>query len=139
MSTPPFVIVHMNKAFCQASGLAHGDVIGKPVEDILQVDQDVPSPDARGVSPLPLSSRFLVSDGKKCKIQVSPITDRSQNTRGMTHVMVTIENVADNGSISALEKLVDKTMSDTESTHDKLSSGNSATTNSQASHKVTIG
>ncbi|KAL3914347.1 MAG: hypothetical protein SGILL_006138 [Bacillariaceae sp.] len=144
MSTPPFAIVHVNKAFCEASGLSHADVIGKPVEEIIEVEQDIPSDVDSVGSPLPLQSRFLISDGKKCLIHVAPITDRSQNTRGMTHILVKIEEVADSSCTESIS-LAGKITSGTGADEAKLSAGgdssqdDSSSTDSTRSHKVTIG
>ena len=137
MSTPPFAIVHVNKAFCEASGLVHADVIGKPVEDVLQVEQDIPSSGANVDSSLPLRSRFLISDRKRCQIHVAPITDRSQNTRGMTHVLVELEDMEDGCSPAESEALVDRINSATGPKAEKLSASSDAS--SIRSHKVTIG
>jgi hypothetical protein len=112
MPTPPFSIVHANKAFCTLSGLSHSQVIGMPIEAVLQVVQEIPHPlpAAAGDEPTAhfctsaaLKGRFILAPtltslaSKKhrhhrrlCQIHVGPITDRSKNTRGMTHVLVKI-------------------------------------------------
>lgn len=107
MPIPPFSIVHANKALCNLSGLTHSQVMGKPIEAVLQVVQEIPgltatAGDASGNSGTALRSQFILeplsSSGcttrnihRLCQIQVAPITEQSQNMRGMTHVLVKIE------------------------------------------------
>lgn len=116
MPTPPFSIVHANKAFCNLSGLTHSQVIGRPIEDVLQVVQEIPhhhpkTSDALDTetggdccvsSTTSLKGRFVLTPeasdfqqphdhhSRLCQIHVSPITDRSRNSRGMTHVLAKI-------------------------------------------------
>jgi PAS domain S-box-containing protein len=103
MPTLPFSVVHVNKAFCNISGLTHTEVIGKPIEAILKVVHDIPLEESS--LSCPLKSEFLLSsssntNNKFCQLQVSPITDRSQNARGMTHVLIKIEPWVDADSDS---------------------------------------
>ncbi|KAL3924389.1 MAG: hypothetical protein SGILL_001079 [Bacillariaceae sp.] len=146
LSTPPFSIVHANKAFCEVSGLTHADVIGKPVDEILRMEQDIPSA-LRGIdSPPPLKSRFRISDQKACQIHVDPITDRSQNTRGMTHILVKIDNVVGNSSDTVDGSVIRKIVAGKGSNADKQQSTDGSTSREErapvgttGSHKVTIG
>jgi PAS domain-containing protein len=104
MPTPPFSIVHVNKAFCTISGLSHAQVIGSPVESVIQVVQEIPrvqTQNADAMASAGLRGRFLLRPAGRrqqdprpssaCRIRVAPITDRSQDTRGMSHVLVTVE------------------------------------------------
>ena len=141
MSTPPFAIVHVNKAFCEVSGLTHADVTGKPVEEILQVEDTIPAADRGANSAGPLKSRFLVSDCKACQIHVTPITDRSKNTRGMTHVLVKIDSVINHLSNAEKRSPSIQIGIDSEklTPSSRASDDGSSATETTGSHKVTIG
>lgn len=103
MPTPPFAIVHVNKAFCTLSGFSHARVIGTPVEEVIQIVQEIPkASDVSGRHDADTGSslrgRFLLQLPKgmrrlstMCEVQVAPISDRSQRTRGMSHVLVTVK------------------------------------------------
>jgi PAS domain-containing protein len=91
LSTPPFCVVHANRAFCIFSGLSSGDIIGKPVESLLRVvvDQDtrVLSLTVSGT----LSSNFIFSK-KPCQLHVIPVTEKFRNPRGgMSHLLVKVQ------------------------------------------------
>jgi hypothetical protein len=90
LSAPPFCVVHANKALCIFSGLASSEIIGKPVESLLQVivDQDTSalSLTASGT----LRSNFILSK-RPCQLEVMPVTDMFRNPRGgMSHLLVKV-------------------------------------------------
>lgn len=139
MPTPPFSVVYMNKAFCEFSGLDQADVIGKPVETILQVDQDFSHLLDGSVTP----SQFLLTRKERlgskengCHLQVAPIMDYSRNAHTMTHILVKIEPLnipvpADAlGSTKACSRAlnIEKQIKEHADSQEK-----------PASHKVTIG
>jgi hypothetical protein len=87
-------VVHANRAFSFFSGLSNGDVIGKPVESILQVVQDISNPTSCTVPEATTCSlkSQIVSSRKSCQLRVTPITDRFRNPKGgMSHLLVKIE------------------------------------------------
>ena len=143
MPTPPFSVVHVNKAFCTISGLTHAEVIGKPIEAMLKVVHDIPS-EQTSLS-CPLKSEFLLSSSsssnesnKLCQLHISPITDRSQNTRGMTHVLIKIEPWVDADSDSTSTSNGCAIVSDLE----KSTSNNHEIPQEEApneAHQVTVG
>ena len=103
MPTPPFAVVHINKAFCTMTGLSPAQVIGSPVEKVIQVVQEIPKVSMSDLQDADtradLRGRFLLRPaGTKdllpmCEVHVAPITDRSQESRGMSHVLVKIKPV----------------------------------------------
>lgn len=103
MPTPPFAVVHINKAFCAMTGLSPTQLIGAPVENVIQVVQEIPKvsiPDLQDADKrTDLRGRFLLRPAGTnrrlpiCKVHVAPITDRSQESRGMSHVLVKVNPV----------------------------------------------
>ena len=103
MPTPPFAVVHINKAFCTMTGLSAAQVIGSPVEKVIQVVQEIPKVSMSDLQDADtradLRGQFLLRPaGTKdhlpmCEVHVAPITDRSQESRGMSHVLVKIKPV----------------------------------------------
>lgn len=95
LSTPPFCVVHANKAFSLFSGLEAGDVIGHSVESLLHVLQDA----TVAPSQFPHSGYLRAPNGqevqqpkKYCRMQVSPISERVRNTKGgISHLLVRIK------------------------------------------------
>jgi hypothetical protein len=94
-STPPFGVVFANKAFLLLSGLRDSKyVIGKPVETILQVTQDMSGNHATGDF-LQSTIRLL---NKACHIRVVPVVDRAKRRRirngratlFMSHILVPV-------------------------------------------------
>ena len=93
LSTPPFCVVHANKAFSMFSGLSNCTLVGKPIESILQVIQDIPTTYLCS-TPTTVESlgSQIVSSNKPCQLRVVPITDRVRNSQGgMSHLLVKIE------------------------------------------------
>mmetsp|Transcript_13963 Transcript_13963/g.33508 ORF Transcript_13963/g.33508 Transcript_13963/m.33508 type:complete len:550 (+) Transcript_13963:352-2001(+) len=103
MPTPPFAVVHINKAFCTMTGLSPAQVIGSPVEKVIQVVQEIPKVSMSDLQDADtradLRGRFLLRPAgtkdvlRMCEVHVAPITDRSQESRGMSHVLVKIKPV----------------------------------------------
>ena len=103
MPTPPFAVVHINKAFCTMTGLSPAQVIGIPVEKVIQVVQEIPKVSMSDLQDADtrkdLRGRFLLRPaGTKdrlpmIEVHVAPITDRSQESRGMSHVLVKVKPV----------------------------------------------
>jgi len=90
-STPPFCVVHANKAFLSFSGLYNGDVLGKAIESVIEVLQEISSPSAELSTKRYLNSRIL-SSKKSCQLLVTPITDLLRNSQGgMSHILVNVE------------------------------------------------
>jgi hypothetical protein len=85
---PPFCVVHANKAFCELSGLGSADIIGKPVESLLHVNQGPVS----NVLEIPTSgavNRSLALAIKSCTLELTPVTDKFRNpSGGMSHLLV---------------------------------------------------
>jgi len=91
LSTPPFYVVHANRAFCLFSGLLSADIIGKPIESLLQVvvDQDTGALDVNANGGL--SSSFVLSR-KLCQLEITPVTDKFRNLKGgMSHLLVKVQ------------------------------------------------
>lgn len=94
-STPPFCVVHVNRAFLLLANLRES-VIGRPIEMVLQVTQsmNLPSTDDQ----LFLDSVITLSDKTKaCRIQVLPVLDRSRRRRlaarrytCMSHILIQV-------------------------------------------------
>jgi hypothetical protein len=94
-STPPFGVVFANKAFLLLSGLRDSKyVIGKPIETILQVTQDMSQNHSTEIF-LHGMIRFV---NKACHIRVVPVVDRSKRRRVrngrsaqfMSHILVPV-------------------------------------------------
>ena len=84
-STPPFAIVHVNKAFLQLSHVESDEVIGFPVETIVR---NVHGDDEYW-------SGELLGDAKPCQIRVVPVVDRSNQSRQtryprLSHILVVV-------------------------------------------------
>ena len=93
LSTPPFCIVHANKAFSIFSGMESANVIGKPVESILQVVQDISEAASCGSLD---TDAFLESElqgsNQACQLRVIPIMDQSRHLQqGMSHILIRIQ------------------------------------------------
>jgi hypothetical protein len=112
-STPPFCVVHANKAFLMLANLpAQDSLIGRPVESVIQVTQqdiDMSRPaDVMMDKPENITNsddddeRYLESilsrgDKKACRIQVVPVLDRSRRQSitetsysCMSHVLIRV-------------------------------------------------
>jgi hypothetical protein len=153
MPTPPFSVVHINKAFCTLSGLTHSEVLQKPVETILKVVQDIPSfsGEEQPTDFHPMKSEFILSkprlstssssssldDKNFCKLHVSPITDGSQNTMGMTHVLIKIEPWVEADSDSSSSSNAKAIVSDLDKPTSNIERSQIA--ESTAAHQVTVG
>jgi hypothetical protein len=105
--------VHANKAFSMFSGME--SVIGKPVESILQVVQDIIAETAsRGA--LDKEDAFLESElqgsNQACKLRVIPIMDQSRHPQqGMSHLLIRIQASAHQSTAideSSIQKLSPK-------------------------------
>ncbi|KAG7343022.1 hypothetical protein IV203_020967 [Nitzschia inconspicua] len=100
LPSPPFSVVHINRAFCEFSGLDQEDVIGKTVESILQVNQDF----SRLMDGVAFPSQFLVPNSaemtpeKDCQLQVFPITSCAQETHAISHILIKINPMVSKGS-----------------------------------------
>lgn len=137
MPSPPFSVVFINKAFCELSGLDQTDVIGKPVDSILQVDQDFLCLINGTITP----SRFLVSrrvdtttSMKECQFQVLPISGSTQNVPSMTHILLRIESISSPAITSDNSATV---LAEESSLDDQIKKNSHHPKNS--SHQVTIG
>jgi hypothetical protein len=112
-STPPFCVVHVNKAFLMLADLpAQDSLIGQPIESVIQVtQQDIDMPTSDGVTVNDQENgnntnsddeRYLESvlsrgDNKACRIHVVPVLDRSRRQRitetsysCMSHVLIRV-------------------------------------------------
>jgi hypothetical protein len=109
-STPPFCVVHANKAFLMLANLpAQDSLIGRPIESVIQVTQqdiDMSRPaDIMMNKPENIANndeRYLESilshgDKKACRIQVVPVLDRSRRQSitetsysCMSHVLIRV-------------------------------------------------
>jgi len=112
-STPPFNVVFANKAFLQVAGLSsNGSLIGKPVETLLHVTQDIHDSDTDTTY---LDSVLTLTDNKSCRIRAVPVVDRARRRKlsdsscaCMTHVMIEVVEgsvecgVAESDTISAI-------------------------------------
>ena len=105
LSAPPFQVVHSNKSFCIFSGLSSQDIIGRPVESLLQLSRDgdrtTVSPPARRA----LNNCFIVS-AIPCQLEVMPVTDKFRNPRGgMSHLLVRVQarDTADDGGGNCID------------------------------------
>lgn len=94
LPSPPFSIVHANKAFSILSGLPNHEVIGKPLELILQVKQETTGAPRESNAMTQDSSlqSELFSSKKRCSLDVIPVNENnSESTRsGMTHLLVKV-------------------------------------------------
>ena len=96
---PPFRVVNANKAFSIfCDGRVPGDIIGKPVESIVQVLQDIAACPTRCSSsdkPEILFDSHLPGPDKACRIKVTPVMDHSRKGRdGMSHLLIQIHSPA---------------------------------------------
>ena len=98
LSTPPFVVVHANKAFCRLSGKASTDVIGRPVESLAQMAQDTSEAESDNNFPSFLQTR-LEGTSKACRLRVTPVVDHSSRAKnipgaitGMSHLLITFQD-----------------------------------------------
>jgi hypothetical protein len=85
---PPFLVVHANKAFFAFSELTSQDVIGKPVEEIVQVyTKDVKDMISESTSKHVKEPGFAngMLGTKRCQVQVKPVANQS-----LSHVLVQI-------------------------------------------------
>lgn len=82
-ASPPFCVVHVNKAFLTLAGLRSSrEVIGKPIESVVQVAQEITG-QSHGTDYL--QSVILASKNKACRIRVVPVVDRSKRRRLTSH------------------------------------------------------
>ena len=91
-STPPFRVVHVNKAFSKFASRAATEVIGKPIEALVQVSHEFTcaSYENSDISDgaMCMESKFLDSD-QTTKISVTPVVDKSKSCQeGMTHLLI---------------------------------------------------
>ena len=104
-ATPPFCVVHVNKAFMMLAGLvSKASIIGTPVESILQVTQDIMGTPKTNPENDFIRARFLRSrvlpvvpndddnnnndsdeDYVHCRMMVVPVMNRSRRRRLMPH------------------------------------------------------
>jgi hypothetical protein len=111
-STPPFCVVHANKAFLILANLpAQDTLIGRPIESVIQVTQqdidmsrpaDIMIDTPENITNSDDDGRYLESilsrgDKKACRIQVVPVLDRSQRQSitetsysCMSHVLIRV-------------------------------------------------
>lgn len=115
-STPPFCVVHVNRAFLLLAGLgAREHIIGKPVESMIQITQPIPKTENDAASAAPTSADDDDDDGENdqrcldsiislhqnhtaCRIRVVPVVDRSRRRRisrnrrssRMSHVLIQV-------------------------------------------------
>jgi hypothetical protein len=100
--TPPFCVVHANKAFLVLAGLSTTrNVLGKPIETIVQVSQEAANENDGNKNARTLRSTLLLGENSKaCCIRVVPVLDRSkrqrllnkshQHSACMSHVLVRV-------------------------------------------------
>jgi hypothetical protein len=111
-STPPFCVVHVNKAFLMLANLpAQDSLIGRPIESVIQVTQqdidmnrstDVMMDEPDNNTNSDDDERYLESilsrgDKKACRIQVVPVLDRCRRQSitetsysCMSHVLIRV-------------------------------------------------
>jgi hypothetical protein len=104
-STPPFCVVHVNKAFLMMANLpAQDSLIGQPIESVIQVtQQDIDmSTNNNKTNSGDDDERYLESilsrgENKACRVQVVPVLDRSRRQRVtessytcMSHVLIRV-------------------------------------------------
>lgn len=137
MSTPPFCVVHANKAFCQYSGLESADIIGKPVESLLQAKQN-PVDDELKISESGSLTCSLAISSKPCALALTPVIDKFRNpTGGMSHLLVKIDSLSDDASLAPVDSVSSRTVEEPSVKKDITTN----TTTSQPHHQVigTIG
>ena len=91
-------MVHANKAFSMFSGLQTGDVVGKPVDSVLQITNGLPQQQRKNATlsssssrPTSSSSPFrgsVLGSGKPCQVLLTPISDHQ---RWISHLLVKVE------------------------------------------------
>lgn len=75
-ATPPFCVIFANKAFLQFAELVtQGAVIGKPIESIIRVCQDIVPSSSGGGKNVSLKSELQISNNKECTIRVIPVSN----------------------------------------------------------------
>ena len=92
-STPPFSVVHANKAFLQKADCSSRDLIGNPIESIIHVTDVIPvtaGGQSQGVIIEGVLSVAGSGEDKPCRIRVVPVTDRQSSC--LSHVMIQIED-----------------------------------------------
>jgi hypothetical protein len=108
-STPPFLVVHVNRAFLLMAGLnAKESLIGRPVESIVKVIGEVPTT-ATATTTTPTTATTPCSNTLRgvifspdnltaCRIRALPVVDRSRRQRistdvhsCMSHVLIQVE------------------------------------------------
>ena len=112
MSTPPFTVVHANKAFYNFSGESSTILfIGKPIESLIRVQGNLDKDDYNNnnnnnkndLLPLEGSHFALFCHDKKtsCTLDVLPIKDKFRNPRGgISHLLVKVSRVSDSSTAS---------------------------------------
>lgn len=85
MSTPPFSVVHANKAFLHVAGCQSCDIVGVPVESIFQVSSLEPLDSNEGIAGILFESQLLNQD-IHVNIRVIPVVDR--RSMCLSHVLV---------------------------------------------------
>ncbi|CAJ1955705.1 unnamed protein product [Cylindrotheca closterium] len=84
-AVPPFNIVHANAAFAMLSG--RSNTVGSSVESIFEVD-DVVESSADSQHTFPNQIRL---NGKTCQIELTPILDRAQKSKGgVSHLLLQV-------------------------------------------------
>lgn len=105
-STPPFCVVNANKAFSMFSGKSNAEVIGKPVESIVQVLQDMCSASNSATSFL--ESKFQGTN-MPCQLRVMPVMDQSRQPQaGMSHLLIKILPSKNNKTTTEVTSRIEK-------------------------------
>ena len=112
MAFPPFCVVHANKAFCELSGLGSTDIIGKPVETLLHVNQ-YPVTTSRSPASSDAQTFSFVLANKHFTLDLIPVRDKFRNpSGGMSHLLMQLQlhGVQDNAGVKAKPLLLSKTL-----------------------------
>jgi hypothetical protein len=95
------------------SGLQNGDVVGKPLDTVIQVVEEF-----RGSSSPSVYSGKVAGPEKACQVLLTPIADHYRNPqRRISHLLVNVEHLggSNQGDTSSFEfvKFVEKTVATT--------------------------
>jgi hypothetical protein len=91
--TPPFTVVHANKAFLIFSGLESHDVIGHASESLLHHVQPVQGTTTTTSGLVGWMTQRSTMPPLPCHVRVVPIVDRSSKTASMTHILLQVQQV----------------------------------------------
>lgn len=104
-ATPPFCVVYANKAFLKiADSGSTESIIGRPVESILQISEDIfgsqATPKDRDSSKSYLNGVLRLESSKACRIRLCPVVDRTRKAKDsssehvkyscMSHILIQV-------------------------------------------------